>query len=265
MCEEPPLNNRLGHYFHEEWKRVAAGLANTIKLEMARHMNWFVQLNELTQKLSNHFLASVREISSRIDEADRNLKITVDVLAENGWYLSSNMTRSESIEIGELFKAGKCDEANDWMVNWFREHERDIEKTLCSQFKIRAAIIKSAFSAHRKAKYELSIPVMLAQADGACRELTGFMLFSRKNGARARATFAAKFASDAFLSSILEPLRLMTPLSANTRKLPSLSGVLNRHGILHGVITDYPSKVNSFKTISLLQYVADFVADAARS
>ncbi|MFL5339262.1 MAG: hypothetical protein ACJ8F7_03765 [Gemmataceae bacterium] len=35
-------------------------------------------------------------------------------------------------------------------------------------------------------------------------------------------------------------------------------GPLNRHGVLHGLDTDYPSEANSLRCVLLLRYLLDF-------
>jgi hypothetical protein len=186
------------------------------------------------------------------------------MLAEHGWYPSWYMTHSDTINATILLKDGKIEELNKQMTKFFKEQENDIEEIICSRFPNRATLIKAAFRAHRHGDYELSIPLMLAQADGICQEIIQINLYSKKSGVPMTSEFAERFAGDVFLSALLEPLRRVGVISANTKDLINTSGILNRHGILHGSITDYATQDNSYKVLSLLSYVSDFIPDAAK-
>jgi hypothetical protein len=62
---------------------------------------------------------------------------------------------------------------------------------------------------------------------------------------------------------MLEPLFYKTSLAVRTDKRDERQrsepwfGPLNRHGVLHGLDTDYATEENSLRTVILLQYLLD--------
>jgi hypothetical protein len=59
------------------------------------------------------------------------------------------------------------------MIEHYRATLNEIQKEAEDEFPNRRIILKKAFNAHRHGDYELSIPVMLAQADGIGEEIFG--------------------------------------------------------------------------------------------
>lgn len=265
MSEDTWMHKSFGQLSPEERHLSAQNIVQTIECELKKAgFSSFEHFEESLRSFAMQLSESLKEWITQFQESHRLLKHPISILSQHGWYLSPFMTREESIEIANLLSTDHQVEADKKMMLFFKEHERKIEKSICTQFPDREKLIRLAFKAHRRREYELSIPVMIAQADGMCKQLIGTQLFAKNDGVPSTSRFAEQFASDAFLSSILEPLRQTNIVSANTRDLPSLVGVLNRHGILHGTILDYASQMNSYKAISLLQYVVYFVRDAAK-
>ena len=247
----------------EERTLFAERLAHTI--EGALKPKGFDSFESFIDSISRAFKTIVKNGFEVFNESNRLMKYPIGILAENGWYLSSEMGLADTVEIAELFSNGHSKSANRRMVEFFEEHQSLIEKTVQKHFPLRKTIIKAAFIAHRKHNYELSIPVMLTQADGICYDLVGTHLFRRRKHSPATLQFANQFATDVLLTSLLEPLRRDGQIRIDTRKLKTTTGVLNRHGILHGSIVDYASEENSLRAISLLAYLSDIVRDAVQA
>ena len=223
----------------------------------------------------DHFAQTVRESAQQfgqllkfgIDvliESHRLMKFPIGELAKHGWYMSPDMSVTSIAETGKLFSSGRVLEADQQMVAFFKNNESRIEGTLNEHFPARAPIIKRAFDAHRRGYYELSIPVMLAQADGICFELIGKPLYQKRYSSPLTAHFADRFGAAAVLSPSLEPLRRVGQITVDSKEVQSVPGILNRHGILHGSIIDYATPINSYKVISLLSYLAETVREAAK-
>ena len=104
--------------------------------------------------------------------------------------------------------------------------------------------------AHREKRYALSIPVLLAQADGICQELQGEQLYKRNR--KGEIALKAKIAS----KNVDEFTALMLPLVAGPRERLRFGNQLNRHSILHGESTTYDTFENSCRAISFVSYSA---------
>jgi hypothetical protein len=265
MTQDPFMQKTYGQLTPEERQIFAERLTHIIEDALKQSgFSSFEHFVESIKESSRKFMASLKVGIEAFNESNRLMKYPIGTLAEHGWYLSLEMSMVETVEIAKLFSEGHLNAANKRMVDFYKKNQSSVEETVRKYFPLRKQIIKTAFEAHRKRKYELSIPVMLTQADGICNDLVGTHLFRRRKGSPATLQFANQFATDVFLSSLLEPLRREGQIRVDTRRLKTTSGVLNRHGILHGSIVDYASEENSFKVISLLSYLSDIVRDAAR-
>jgi hypothetical protein len=263
MAQDPLLKKTIGQLTPEEHQLFIERLAQTI--EDTLKQKGYSSFDHFIQSITESFGASLKTGLEAFNETNRLMKYPIGVLAENGSYLSLEMALPDIVEAAKLFSEGHLSAASQRMVDFYKKNQSAVEETIRKHFPLRKKIIKAAFEAHRKRKYELSIPVMLTQADGISNDLLGTHLFRKRKGSPATLQFTNQFATDVFLSSLLEPLRREGQIRVDTRRLKTTSGVLNRHGILHGSIIDYASEENSFKVISLLSYLSDIVYDAVQA
>lgn len=149
----------------------------------------------------------------------------------------------------------RADSARKVFVTKFQAAEESIEQNLIRCFQKRSSIIGDAFEAHRKEKYNLSIPVFLAQADGIWYDRWGRYLFSGNRHD------SVKKASDELLQGglIYEMTQCLSykgwQLALTGKPSANFMG-LNRHQVLHGGAPDYGTEENSLKAISLLNFCA---------
>ena len=61
--------------------------------------------------------------------------------------------------------------------------------------------------------------------------------------------------------SMLHSLLVILPIAYNENERGGLSGILNRHAVLHGEDTEYGSRPHGCRAISLLCYVAAMLRD----
>jgi hypothetical protein len=192
---------------------------------------------------------SFRELPPRTQEA-------LLLLGEHGWYMDLEMSVPELREFEKALSDGNVEEAEDALAEYFEGRLEEIEKSISERFPRRAHLIRAAFNAHRRQEYELSIPVLLAQTDGICRELVNQYLFIKQNKKPGTAIYVDQVAADTFRAALLSPLAKTLPINASERERPAGFDALNRHTVLHGESLDYGSKINSLKAISLVNYVA---------
>jgi hypothetical protein len=68
------------------------------------------------------------------------------------------------------------------MLDYARHRLSHVEEQIHKGWPERAPIIREALSAHRHHRYALSIPTLLAQADGMAGEVLGVSVYGRKGG-----------------------------------------------------------------------------------
>ena len=148
---------------------------------------------------------------------------------------------------------------NELLTEHFSARLDEIEDYLKGRLPNRGHIIEAAFTAHRNEHHLLSVPVILAQVDGVCKELAGQYFFSRRAGKPQTAAYVAQFTPGTFRSAMLSAFAELLPVTASESERGPNFDNLNRHMILHGESLDYGSRINGLKAISLLNYVASML------
>ena len=174
----------------------------------------------------------------------------------HGWYPTANMSGGEV-----AFLAGGLEDpdeeraasAHQVFINKFREDADTIEQRLATMFPDRAQVISDAFAAHRQAKFSLSIPVFLAQADGIAWDRLGRTLFSSKTIREAEG-LASEVKEGILRKLFLGLMWPEWPLALPVNQRPDNFSGLNRHQVLHGEVSDYGTEVNSLQAMALLNF-----------
>ena len=197
---------------------------------------------------------SFRELPPRTQEA-------VLLLGAHGWYLDLEMPLPGLWELKKALSEGNVEEAEEALAEYFASRLDEIEGSIIERFPNRQKIIRAAFNAHRRQEYELSIPVLLAQTDGICKEVIKQYFFIKQNNKPRTAIYVEQVASDTYRAALLSPLAQKLPIGASKHERPEDFTELNRHVVLHGESLDYGTKINSLKAISLINYVAHVLTD----
>lgn len=230
--------------FAESWRQqLNAGLGGLAKQAQARTAAAVEGLNRL--------------VIPRLSEALQHLDEGITTLVENGWYPLPTMNAHEIRKLALLFDEHPA-EASNQMLDLVTSQVDQIETTVVSGFPARAAILRDAFEAHRTSKFNLSIPVFLAQADGFWHDRCKRSLFDREHTATIEIALEGHVAGG-ITSKVLNPLTQDNwPLKLSRKDRPRDSSELNRHKVLHGEAIDYGTEINSLKAISFLQ-LCEFV------
>ena len=251
-----------------------------IQKQIAKTMEPYIQNQMLTSNIIKNISFSIDNLAQSVLS---NLQVTIDnlispalenflvglkslpeytqvalmTLGNHGWFFDLEMPLQFLWELEKLLNEGNIEEAETALIDYYRENLETIEKRFINKFPDRAKIIRSAFNAHKRGEYELSIPVFLAQTDGICYEVINQHLFMRIRGEKKPRTalFVDSIASDTYRHALLSPLSQTLPISAskNERNIPF--NELNRHQVIHGEVLDYGTEINGLKSISLLNYV----------
>jgi len=186
-------------------------------------------------------------------------------LAVRGWFISGRHTPLAVVyPLASLFQTGRVEDGHQALCRHFSDALSSIEHSLIGDFPNRAQILKKAFAAHRAGDYELSIPVLLAQADGIARDtfaekIPRFSVYTKSKARVPINTFIDEFLKDSlFTSNILAVALCDLPLNASEGNPILIGEVLNRHGIIHGTDTTYATPLNSWRAISWLEFVSYF-------
>ena len=198
-----------------------------------------------------------------VTQGIRKIPESTKILAEHGWYLPLDFHPLVVNRMAEHIKEGNSKIADGEMIEFLDDELSNIQKQIITRFPKREKAITAAINAHRKGEYYLSIPVFFTQIEGICNELMGIRFFKiRKNKSRT-APWVSNFKSDSILRMLLEPLNITGPMR-RSQEIGNPLGI-NRHDVLHGDCSDYgDSKINSYKVLSLLNYVSDTVYEAKK-
>ncbi len=210
-----------------------------------------------THKLFSPIIEQQKKLQEKIFiELPLKTREAVIELGNHGWFLDLEMIPSEVFELKDVFIAGDDKEAESTLVEHFKGRLSEIEKSIINKFPHRKKILMAAFRAHKRMEYELSIPVLLTQADGICFDVIKTDLFGKHNNKPKTANHVKQYVSSALDEALLQSLMQKLPISASKKERDDDFNELNRHAVLHGESFDYGTEVNSFKAISLINYVS---------
>jgi hypothetical protein len=208
---------------------------------------------DLERSVQQQIFGPVLEVMRALPERTRT---ALKALGARGWYDDLRKPLPEVWTLSAALESSEVEEAEATLAAYYRAELDRIEQDLCAWFPNRARIISRALGAHRRDEYELSVPVLLAQADGICKELIQLQFFGRRDGRPQTATYVQGFAADSFEAALLHPLEEPLPISDSVAGPEEAERALNRHGVLHGLSLSYGTEINSLKAVSLLYYLA---------
>ena len=223
-----------------------ANIAELLK-SVGKKYNFLAEFIQDNKKLSKIYLDDIRPY-----------------LADRGWYIAGSLYPEQYLELRKAIQDKNEVEIEGLLKQHIRNSIVDIEIKACNSWPSREAIILDAFEAHKNCKYSLSIPVMLAQADGMSHDILGANLFTKYNGdvkkeVKKLIDFGKVDTSlaIAFLDLLTKPSSLMinTNIRDKSKKNDLYFGPCNRHGILHGIDLDYPTESNGLRAISLISFL----------
>jgi hypothetical protein len=196
----------------------------------------------------------------RSDQKEQ-LKSIVPYLADRSWCFYMYLPADDAKELKRLLDEGAHEKIEQHMIGLAKEYTDGIRQRIQKDWRHRAEILNDAFDAHERGLYSLSIPTMLAQADGVCREIFSALFFTKKGKEQLKRKLADLLTYRSATDVFFELLYGDTALSEDTsmrnakRKKNPQHGPLNRNGVLHGLDIDYDTQANSFRAIVLLGYL----------
>ena len=139
--------------------------------------------------------------------------VLYDELAKSGWYIDYNLAPKTLANL-ILLDYEKMSYLDQYLMDYFRKQSSPISKKIQRLYPNRKKSVNSAFKAHKRKEYELSILGFLAQIDGICYDLIekDFLSISQKSEKNREQPkhWIIDQQFDNFKSSILEPLTKKT-------------------------------------------------------
>jgi len=237
----------------------------------------FKERNEFIKK-QKEFIESITRVkekflSLRIDnpykkfkEGEEQLKNgvanAVIQFSEYGWYTNYSFSLIDITEAYKLLKKRNINEFDKYMSARIYEQYAEIKKSLFNRHPDRVGPLEAAFRAHDMKEYFLSIPVFLAQTDGISKDLSQLQFFLNNKDYSPKVSYWAKETPKMWLHIALCAALLDKGAFQKHYSQPNEIEI-TRHSVLHGESSDYGSKLNSLKAISLLIYISDIMSPRA--
>lgn len=245
--------------FLQVQRRFAEAMAPAIR-EVERQHAYFAeagrQLSRQFEEAQARLAPMFEQLAGALEQLPIQQRRALGVLAGDGWYLDPEMHFPDLVELADRIEEGDLEGAREELIAYFEATTDSIESRLVQRFPARAKVIGAAMGAHRRGEYALSIPVFLAQADGICVELVGVQLYARRDGVPRLANHFRDEEHTPFMAALLHPLTAPMPISANASERSSRADHLNRHSVLHGESSNYDTRANGCRALSLLAYTA---------
>ncbi|WP_319229679.1 hypothetical protein [Draconibacterium orientale] len=187
--------------------------------------------------------------------------------ADLGWFLGLHSTPGEMNTARYYLDENDIESLDEFFIEYIDENFDYFQKRIFELYPDREKIIGDALNAHSEGSYNLSIPVLLTQIDGICYEALQVYFFSKtkKQPRTQKRLEAIPLMEGGVLEVLLTPMKNNIEISSNKNdSVQKENNSFNRHEIIHGISTDYGTKVNSYKTISLLYYVVDMSFELKR-
>jgi hypothetical protein len=200
----------------------------------------------------------IQEMHERWEQLPQKIKGLTTSLANEGWFVDMEMPLPFLWKLQALAEEGDFEKIEELLCAYFIERLDAIADDLVSKFPGREKIINAAISAHNAEQYELSVPVLLAQADGVCAEITSYHFFLKARGTQKPQV--SKYLEDndlePFMMAMMNPMAEPLPIFASERQRGENFTQLNRHLVLHGESLDYGTEENSLRALSLLNFIS---------
>ena len=205
----------------------------------------------------SHVVKQLQSVIVRLPDSKDYRKALLKA-ADLGWYFPIHTWDAEEIfKVESLIDNQKFQSVNQILIPFYKDRLKDLENELLKRFPKRGKVLSAAFQAHNGKAYELSIPIFISQAEGIFYDQTGEFYFRKKNK---KQTWINAL-NDPYLIDILSNLVDETALTIHSSKMSNYPSGINRHLILHGLDSKYPSRLNSFKAISFLYAISINLSD----
>ena len=229
----------------------------TLQFE-SQYRHQFAELTEAFRELQQQYVGQFQRVLEGIEKMTPALAEGLKVMAKHGWFLDNEMPIDYIMEVAYADDED-VKRIDELFIEHFRSRMWSIEAQVSRAHRNRRPLLQAAFGAHRNGLYELSVPLLLAQADGVFSEGLGGSPFMSKPRTSARTTLATAAQSTWTREVLLSALWAQAAVWMSENERGNSFSNLNRHQVLHGEVVDYGTEANSLKAASLLNYFAMLV------
>jgi hypothetical protein len=208
-------------------------------------------------------LAVTGSMLARIKESSEWEQRYEKALFDHGWWVPPSAPMDFFWEVGRLADEGRRRDLSKAMTAYarspeFRSATRDWFD--CEAFRGRRRFIQDGLDDHRRGRYRVAIPHLLAQLEGIAIDA-----FAPARPDRSpKAAIAMIAGSDDLMGdSMVETVTILWAKREFSAISPS-SQTLNRHLILHGRSTGYATEANAAKVLFALDLLATVTSDYER-
>ena len=256
-------NLQMMNIFNDDiWKKVSESMQRFNEGQQALKANLeeaFKPIRESSARISEFYAGievQLKQVDERLKYYIENTPEQILVIAQHGWFLDLDSNLSMPSHIVSLIKNKKIEKADEYLIQYYEENLEDIRRELIHRHPKRKIIFEEAIDCHLQSKYYVAVPTLLSQVDGICFDFTGKKYFMGSD----KAAIAEEFEklSGQIIEIFLTPIKTNLPITAGKNQ-QNLQCTLNRHEVMHGVITDYGTKTNSLKSLSMLKYFSDIL------
>lgn len=204
----------------------------------------------------------MNSIQERIDLFNKNLPICLVSIASYGWYLDFQTDMDLSVRLAKDIENNNIEQVDSYLLDFYESNFDTIIEKLKTNHKKRIDIFDEIKHGLKNNLYNLTIPLILTQIDGICYDWTK-KLFFIKNKKNEKNPYMPKVSNELielnsnFMKAFLAPFFNDAPIFAHENKLELYPIEFNRHKVLHGLDTEFGTKINCLKAISLLSYCED--------
>lgn len=201
-------------------------------------------------------------IRESIDLFNKNLPGYLVSIASYGWYLDLQTDANLSIKLAQNIDDKEIEKLDIYLIEYYTNNFDTIIKKLSINHPKRTKLFDEIKIAFDNEYYNLGIPLILSQIDGTCYDYTKKLFFT-KNAKKEKNPYLPKVSNELivfnneFFKAFLAPFFNDAPIFAHEDNLELFPTAFNRHRIIHGIDTDYGTKINILKAFSLLSYCDD--------
>lgn len=181
------------------------------------------------------------------------------LLMTYGWHLRLQMHPNDLIPFMQKGNLA----VDDFFINKLRWASFRLRLQAIKRFRNRKKMINSAFKAHWKGGYLVSIPLFLMLSEGIFRELTGEDLFTKKQ--KSKMASAAKRKQGGRIPPIMTHIvdaasnGDIIGLRFSDNQYLKFPNVISRNKIMHGADYAYGTRINAYKALSQFEFVMESV------
>ncbi|HMS98896.1 MAG TPA: hypothetical protein PKA12_09115 [Saprospiraceae bacterium] len=204
---------------------------------------------------------SIKEASARITNLWQSYPDDLITLGRHGWYLGIDASFGDPNYLANLYNKGRVKDADKYLTRYFEDYFKYQFDKIYIVYPNRHTIFDEMNKLYQDGSYYGFINLALAQIDGICFDMTRqkFFLKKKDNNYYPQVYSDLERINDSIIEVLLAPIKNNTPILAQESDLLHYPCQLNRHKILHGVYTEYGSKINALKVFSLLIFVSDLL------